>query len=182
MDKEILTIAEAAGYLQMGKRSLYKLAKSGKIPHRKILNKYRFEKETLRQWVIKGGRIKQSGKKCKISGWSRRGIDEKIPGLVDQLLRRRAGIYQGLKASSSDTGHRFFQGFELCMAPALACSQGIQREASPMGNGKTSLGRTVISCRQAPSENIPSLPQRCINLWQRWGLYRFPVNPLRPCL
>ena len=49
--KEILTIAEAAEYLQMGKRSIYILAKKGKIPCKKITNKYRFVKEDLRNWV-----------------------------------------------------------------------------------------------------------------------------------
>ena len=51
MDKEILTIEEAAAYLQIGKRSVYKLAKDGKIPGKKVLNKWRFEKESLRAWV-----------------------------------------------------------------------------------------------------------------------------------
>ncbi|MFC1892176.1 helix-turn-helix domain-containing protein [Thermodesulfobacteriota bacterium] len=51
MENEILTIEEAAEYLQIGKRSIYKLAKAGKIPCRKILNKYRFVKEELRNWV-----------------------------------------------------------------------------------------------------------------------------------
>ncbi len=32
MDNEILTIEEAAEYLQLGKRSVYKLAKAGEIP------------------------------------------------------------------------------------------------------------------------------------------------------
>ena len=51
MEKEILTIEEAAAYLQIGKRSIYKLAKEGKIPGKKVLNKWRFEKESLRAWV-----------------------------------------------------------------------------------------------------------------------------------
>ena len=51
MEKEILTIEEAAAYLQIGKRSIYKLAKDGKIPGKKVLNKWRFEKESLRAWV-----------------------------------------------------------------------------------------------------------------------------------
>ena len=51
MEKEILTIEEAADYLQIGKRSLYKLAKEGKIPGKKVLNKWRFEKESLKEWV-----------------------------------------------------------------------------------------------------------------------------------
>ena len=51
MEKEIMTIEEAANYLKIGKRSIYKLAKEGKIPGKKILNKWRFEKESLRRWV-----------------------------------------------------------------------------------------------------------------------------------
>jgi excisionase family DNA binding protein len=54
MEKEILTIEEAADYLQIGKRSIYKLAKDGKLPGKKVLNKWRFEKESLRQWVSYG--------------------------------------------------------------------------------------------------------------------------------
>ena len=55
MAKEIMTIEEAARYLQIGKRSLYNLVKSGKIPGKKVLNKWRFEKESLRTWVgVKG--------------------------------------------------------------------------------------------------------------------------------
>lgn len=54
MDKEILTIEEAAVYLQIGKRSIYKLAKEGKIPGKKVLNKWRFEKASLRSWVSGG--------------------------------------------------------------------------------------------------------------------------------
>jgi excisionase family DNA binding protein len=50
-DKEILTIEEAAEYLRLGKRSVYKLAKSGEIPAKMVLNKWRFEKEALRKWV-----------------------------------------------------------------------------------------------------------------------------------
>jgi excisionase family DNA binding protein len=54
MEKEILNIEEAAAYLQIGKRSLYKLAKEGRIPCKKILNKWRFEKEALRAWIRTG--------------------------------------------------------------------------------------------------------------------------------
>ncbi len=54
MEKEILTIEEAAALLQIGKRSLYKLAKEGRIPGKKILNKWRFEKESLKAWIRAG--------------------------------------------------------------------------------------------------------------------------------
>ena len=52
-DKEILTIEEVAEFLQIGKRSVYKLAKSGNIPCKKVLNKYRFVKADVREWVSK---------------------------------------------------------------------------------------------------------------------------------
>ena len=48
---DILTIEEAAEYLSLGKRSIYKLVKLKKIPHKKVLNKFRFVKEDLRGWV-----------------------------------------------------------------------------------------------------------------------------------
>ena len=54
MEKEILTIEQAAEYLQIGKRSLYKLAKEGSVPGKKVLNKWRFEKESLKEWVGSG--------------------------------------------------------------------------------------------------------------------------------
>jgi excisionase family DNA binding protein len=55
MENEILTIEEAAEYLQIGKRSIYKLVKEGKIPCKKVLNKWRFVKEELRKWVMEEG-------------------------------------------------------------------------------------------------------------------------------
>ena len=54
MEKEILTIEEVSSYLQIGTRSLYKLAKDGKLPAKKVLNKWRFEKESLREWIREG--------------------------------------------------------------------------------------------------------------------------------
>ncbi len=42
MQKEILTIEEAARLLQLSKRDLYKLVREGEIPGKKILNKWRF--------------------------------------------------------------------------------------------------------------------------------------------
>jgi len=54
MQKEILTIEEAAEFLQLSKRSLYKLLREDEIPGRKILNKWRFERESLKRWLNKG--------------------------------------------------------------------------------------------------------------------------------
>jgi len=55
-EKDILTIEEAAEYLRLGKRSVYKLAKSGKLPAKMVLNKWRFEREALKEWIRTGGR------------------------------------------------------------------------------------------------------------------------------
>lgn len=55
-DNDILTIEEAAEYLRLGKRSVYKLAKAGKLPAKMVLNKWRFERESLRDWVRKAGK------------------------------------------------------------------------------------------------------------------------------
>ena len=56
MEKEILTIEEAAKFLQIGKRSLYRLVKEGKVPGKKVLNKWRFEKESLKAWIREGNK------------------------------------------------------------------------------------------------------------------------------
>jgi len=53
MEKEILTIEEAARLLQLSKRTLYKLGREGEIPGKKILNKWRFERETLKSGSVK---------------------------------------------------------------------------------------------------------------------------------
>lgn len=51
---DILTIEEAADFLRLGKRSIYKLAKEGRIPGKKVFSKWRFEKESLKKWVRQG--------------------------------------------------------------------------------------------------------------------------------
>jgi len=50
-ENDIFTIDEAADFLRLGKRSVYKLAKEGRIPGKKVLNKWRFEKKSLKKWV-----------------------------------------------------------------------------------------------------------------------------------
>lgn len=51
---EIMTIEEAAEFLRMGKRSIYKLVKNEEIPYRKVLNKYRFCRSALQEWIKQG--------------------------------------------------------------------------------------------------------------------------------
>lgn len=49
--KEIMTPREAADYLSIHVRTIYRLAKNGDIPGRKIGGSWRFKKEALDQWL-----------------------------------------------------------------------------------------------------------------------------------
>jgi excisionase family DNA binding protein len=51
MVRPVMTIEQLAEYLQIGKRSLYKLAREGKIPAKKILNKWRFDRHQIDAWI-----------------------------------------------------------------------------------------------------------------------------------
>ena len=55
MEKDILTVEEAAAFLKISKRSLYKLVKQGKIPGKKLLNRWRFDRDRLRRWISDEG-------------------------------------------------------------------------------------------------------------------------------
>ncbi|NIO03445.1 MAG: helix-turn-helix domain-containing protein [Proteobacteria bacterium] len=55
MTRSVMTIGQLAAYLQIGKRSLYKLAREGKIPARKILNKWRFDRHQIDAWIRQQG-------------------------------------------------------------------------------------------------------------------------------
>jgi excisionase family DNA binding protein len=49
--KEILTPKEAALYLNVNVRTIYRLAKNGRLPGRKLGGSWRFNKTTLDEWL-----------------------------------------------------------------------------------------------------------------------------------
>ena len=49
--KEIMTPREAAEYLSIHVRTIYRLAKLGEIPGRKVGGSWRFRKDTLDAWL-----------------------------------------------------------------------------------------------------------------------------------
>lgn len=49
--REILTPKEAAEYLSVHVRTIYRLVKNGEIPGRKIGGSWRFKKNTLDDWL-----------------------------------------------------------------------------------------------------------------------------------
>jgi excisionase family DNA binding protein len=48
---EILTLDEVAAYLKAGKRTVYRLAASGKLPAFKLGGTWRFRRSELDQWI-----------------------------------------------------------------------------------------------------------------------------------
>ncbi len=49
--KEIMTPREAAEYLTLNVRTIYRLAKDGKLPGRKVGGSWRFSKDALDKWL-----------------------------------------------------------------------------------------------------------------------------------
>jgi excisionase family DNA binding protein len=49
--REIMTPREAAEYLSVHVRTIYRLAKNGEIPGRKLGGSWRFKKDTLDEWL-----------------------------------------------------------------------------------------------------------------------------------
>jgi PTS system nitrogen regulatory IIA component len=56
MDQEFLTIGEVAKLLKLGERTVYQLAREGRIGGvAKVGNQWRFEKGALIEWMKQGG-------------------------------------------------------------------------------------------------------------------------------
>jgi excisionase family DNA binding protein len=49
--REIMTPREAAEYLSVHVRTIYRLAKNGEIPGRKVGGSWRFKKNALDEWL-----------------------------------------------------------------------------------------------------------------------------------
>ena len=49
--KEIMTPPEAAEYLTLSVRTIYRLVKNGKLPGHKVGRSWRFEKDVLDKWL-----------------------------------------------------------------------------------------------------------------------------------
>jgi excisionase family DNA binding protein len=47
----LMTIDEVARYLRIHRSTVYRLAKTGRIPASKVGNKWRFRKDVIDQWL-----------------------------------------------------------------------------------------------------------------------------------
>jgi excisionase family DNA binding protein len=60
--REILTPREAAEYLSVHVRTIYRLVKNGEIPCRKVGGSWRFKKDALDEWLSGRDRVDQREK------------------------------------------------------------------------------------------------------------------------
>jgi excisionase family DNA binding protein len=51
MEREILTADQVADYLKLSRKSVYRLARAGVLPAKKIMNQWRFERTQLNDWI-----------------------------------------------------------------------------------------------------------------------------------
>ncbi|NWF53062.1 MAG: helix-turn-helix domain-containing protein [Nitrospirae bacterium] len=51
VEKEIMTVKQISGYLQMDEHTIYKLARSGQNPSLKIAGQWRFKKDVIDKWI-----------------------------------------------------------------------------------------------------------------------------------
>ncbi len=61
--KEVMTPKEAAEYLSVHVRTLYRLVKKGEIPGRKVGGSWRFKKDALDAWLLGRDKLTASGEK-----------------------------------------------------------------------------------------------------------------------
>jgi len=50
---KLMTVEEAAGYLRVGKKTIYRLLKQGKIPATKVGQQWRFNKVSIDEWLLR---------------------------------------------------------------------------------------------------------------------------------
>jgi excisionase family DNA binding protein len=51
VEREILTAEQVADYLRLSRKSVYRLARAGVLPAKKIMNQWRFERRRLNEWI-----------------------------------------------------------------------------------------------------------------------------------
>jgi excisionase family DNA binding protein len=52
---EVLTVEQAAQYLQLNPETVRRAARSGRLPAARVGRRWRFHKTTLEQWLAQGG-------------------------------------------------------------------------------------------------------------------------------
>jgi excisionase family DNA binding protein len=55
-NNEILTVDQVAAYLKLSEATIYRMAKTGRIPAKRIGRSWRFSKELIDEW-FRGGKL-----------------------------------------------------------------------------------------------------------------------------
>lgn len=97
---QALSIEEVSEFLQIGLRTIYELARTGKIPCRKIGKHWRFDREKVIEWMGQPGAVKIFGK----SQNQRLLIVEDKPDVVKLFTIEIKGAFPTLEIESSDNG------------------------------------------------------------------------------
>ena len=88
MPGKVLNTKEAAAYLGMGVRTIYRLTASGQIPVAKIGRRYRFHVDALDKWLIslsEGNLIQAERNRVKLTHLNR----------SENLTQRQKGLGKG---------------------------------------------------------------------------------------
>ncbi|HFF8973986.1 methylation-associated defense system helix-turn-helix domain-containing protein MAD1 [Serratia marcescens] len=51
MSEQIMTVKDAASYLKLNERTVYRMATSAKIPAFKVGTSWRFKREDIEKWI-----------------------------------------------------------------------------------------------------------------------------------
>lgn len=49
----VMTVSEVSEYLRLGESTVYRLAKDGKMPARKVGGSWRFSRKSLNEWLAR---------------------------------------------------------------------------------------------------------------------------------
>ncbi|EMD9274727.1 helix-turn-helix domain-containing protein [Cronobacter malonaticus] len=52
MSEQIMTVKDVASYLKLNERTVYRMAKSAKIPAFKVGTSWRFKREDIEKWIV----------------------------------------------------------------------------------------------------------------------------------
>ena len=58
--KQIMTLAEVADYLRVTERTIYRLLWQGSIPAMKVGRQWRFDKDSISEWLEQGSRVAEA--------------------------------------------------------------------------------------------------------------------------
>ena len=50
-EEKLMTVKEVAEYLRLDERTVYRMARKGKIPAYKVAGQWRFKKELIEKWL-----------------------------------------------------------------------------------------------------------------------------------